>query len=61
MGHTRICTSDLNCPRRELSNGGLGFVLALLVRWQVDFLCVYTGGAIQLYSETMKFPSTMDL
>ena len=26
--------------RQELSNGGLGIVVTLLVRWQVDFSCV---------------------
>ena len=29
----KIVTADLNFPRRELSNGGLGIVVALLVRW----------------------------
>ena len=40
---------DLNSPRRELSNGGLGIVVALLVCWQIDFVCVSTGDPIQLY------------
>ena len=26
---------DLNSPRRELFNGGLGIIVALLVRWQI--------------------------
>ena len=30
---------DLNFPRQELSNGGLGIVIALVVRWQIVFLC----------------------
>ena len=29
--------ADLNSPRQELSNGGLGIVVALLVCWQLDF------------------------
>ena len=29
--------ADLNSPRQELSNGGLGIVVALLVCWQIDF------------------------
>ena len=29
------------CPRRELSNGGLGIVVALLVRLGIQFLCAY--------------------
>ena len=40
---------DLNSTRRELSNDGLGIVVALLLRWQIDFLCISTGGPIQLY------------
>ena len=39
MDHTKIDQSDLNSPRRELSNGGLKSVAALLVRWQIDVLC----------------------
>ena len=30
---------NLNPPRRELSKGGLKIIVALLVRWQIDFLC----------------------
>jgi len=32
MDNTKINTADLDSPRRELSNGGLGFVVALSVR-----------------------------
>jgi hypothetical protein len=32
MDHTKIVQADLDSPRRELSNGGLGFVVALSVR-----------------------------
>ena len=31
--------SDLNSPRRELSNRGLTSVVALLVGWQINFSC----------------------
>ena len=39
---------DLNFLRRELSNGGLGIVVALLVRRQIDFLSARIGRPIQL-------------
>ena len=35
---------DLYSSRRELSVHDLGLVLALSVRWQLDFLCASTGG-----------------
>ena len=31
MDFTKITKADLNSPRRELSNGGLGIVVNLLV------------------------------
>ena len=34
---------------RELSNGGHGNVVTLLVRSGIDVSCVYFGRAIQLY------------
>ena len=37
MDQTKIDTADLDSPRRELSNGGLGFVVALSVRWELIF------------------------
>ena len=37
---TKMHWSDLDSPRRELSNGGLKSVVALLVRWQINYLCV---------------------
>ena len=46
---------DLNSPRRELSNGGLGFILALLIRPGIDLSCVSTGGPIQLYRPSRVF------
>ena len=48
MNFTKIVPEDLNSPRRELSNGGLEIVVALLVCWQIDFLCAHTGKAIQM-------------
>ena len=41
MDHTKIVQADLDSPRRELSNGGLGFVVALSVRSGIDFSCAY--------------------
>ena len=41
MDQTKVHTADLDSPRRELSNGGLGFVVALSVRGGIDFSCVY--------------------
>ena len=46
--------ADLDSPRRELSNCGLGIVVALLVRWQINFSCASTGSAIQLYATAKK-------
>ena len=37
MDHTKIYFADLNSPCRELFNGGLGIVVALLVLWKIDF------------------------
>ena len=31
--------TDLNSLRQELSNGGLGIVVTLLIRRQIDFSC----------------------
>ena len=44
-----MARKDLNSPRRELSNGGLESVVTLLVAYQIDYLCVSPGKAIQLY------------
>ena len=40
---------DLNSPCRELSSGGLGIIVTLLVHWQIGFSCASPGKAIQLY------------
>ena len=39
--HTKIVPADLDSPRRELFVRGLGFVVALSVRWQIDFSCAF--------------------
>ena len=41
MDPTKMTHAYLNSPCRELSNGGLGIVVALLVRWGIMFLCAY--------------------
>ena len=47
-GSHKLDQADLNSPRQDLSNDGLGIVVALLVRWQINFVCVSTWGPIQL-------------
>ena len=49
MDHTNIDLADLNSPRQELSYSGLGIVVTLLVRWQIDLSCAPRWSAIQLY------------
>ena len=46
---TKIDHSDLNYPRRELSNGGLESVVAPLVPREIDFSSACVGRPIQLY------------
>ena len=41
MNFTKIDQADLGSPRREPSNGGLGIVVALLVRWGINFVCAF--------------------
>ena len=48
MNHTRIYTQDLDSPRRELSNGGLGIVATLKFFLGMGFLLASTGRPIQL-------------
>ena len=48
MNFTKIDTEDLDSPRQEFFVCGLGFIVTLLVCWQIDFLSAYTGGPIQL-------------
>ena len=50
MIFTKLDQADLDSPRRELFNGGVGFVAAHTIWWQIDFFVrVHTGGPIQLY------------
>ena len=46
MNFTKILETDLDSPCRDLSNGGLGIFLALLVCWGVIFSCACTGAQI---------------
>ena len=48
MDDTKPYLNDLDSPRRELSSGGLGFVVALMVCLEIIFVCVSTGDPIQL-------------
>ena len=45
INFTKIGQADLDFPRRELSNGGLGIVVALLLRWGIIF-CVSISDAL---------------
>ena len=51
MSFTKLDQAGLDSPRRELSTGGPGIVVALSVRWNVC-VCASTGGPIQLYTRT---------
>ena len=48
IAQTKIDHSDLNSSRRELSNGGLGIFVTLLIACEIDFSCVSGWSAIQL-------------
>ena len=37
----------MDASLRKLSNSGLGSVVALLVVWQINFVCVCIGGPLQ--------------
>ena len=44
MNFTKIIRAELDSVRQELSNGGLGIAVALLVRPAIDFfVCFYWG------------------
>ena len=51
MTFIKIDPADLDSPCRELSNGGLGSVVTLLIRRQIDFSCVSTGSPIQPWTQ----------
>ena len=61
MSFTKIDQADLDSPRRELSNGGHGIVVALLVRWGIKFLSARIGRPIQLYVVCTSFYGTVDV
>ena len=48
MNCTKIVKEDLGSPCRELSNDGLGIVVALTVLLRINLSCASTGGPIQL-------------
>ena len=48
MDHTKMVQADLDSPCRELSNGGLGIIVAPTFFSRIYFSCVYTEGAIKL-------------
>ena len=48
MNHTEMYSEDLDSFHRELSNGGLEIVVALLVHLGIDFVCAHSGKAIQM-------------
>ena len=48
MDHAKIHQADLYSLRHEPSVRGLGIVVTFSVRLGIIFLCMYTGGAIQL-------------
>ena len=50
MDHTKISIAYLDSPCQDLSNGGLGIAIALLVCWQINFSSACIGCPIQLYS-----------
>ena len=49
MDHTKIYQADLDSPRQELFNGGLGFIVAFWFIWEMVFCVVVLKKAIQLY------------
>ena len=53
MDHTKMHPKDLDSPRRELSNGVLGIVVALGAFSGIDFVCVYFGRPIQLQGQAI--------
>ena len=51
MTFTKIDPADLDSPRRELSNGGLKSVIALLVRRQIIFSPARIGRPTRLFAK----------
>ena len=55
MDDTKMNYRDLDSPHWELAARCLGFVVAFLVHWQIDFfVCILTWRAIQPYSYFCK-------
>ena len=50
MNVTKIVKTDLDSPRRELSDGGLGILVVLLFFPEIVFLSARIGRLIQLYA-----------
>ena len=50
MDHTKLVQVDLDSPRQELSDGGLGIVVhsPFVIFLGIIFVCVFTGNPIQL-------------
>ena len=44
---------DLDSLCRETCIGGLGFIIALLVRWHTNCSCVHTGGPFMCNSDVL--------
>ena len=53
MNFTKIDQADLDSPCQELSNGGLGIVVAFPVCSGIEFSRACTGGPIQLYNQLL--------
>ena len=51
MEFTKPGQKHLDSPRRELSNGGLGIVVALLVRWEIN-VCMFI---LEIQSSCKRF------
>ena len=43
MTHTKLNQEDSDSPHQELSNDGIGIIVALTVRWQI-IVCVFLLG-----------------
>ena len=53
--------ADLDSPCRELSNAGLGIVVAHTVFWENIFLSARIGRPIQLYYNCSKLIQAIEL
>ena len=55
MGETKLDPRDLDFPCRELSNGGLGIVVAILACWQINVSLTHIERPIQLYCSLIAY------